>query len=258
MRKYIIVTYIICIHAILGVVLIKDGPGKRTENITVTKETAKSELTEHFHHMVLYHSRMDGNVPAGSIVFIGDSITQGLCVTAVAPSAINHGIGYDTTAGVLQRLPVYGSIKRAGAVVVAIGINDFRLRTNEDILHNYKMIAEKIPEGVPVVFSAVFPLDEKCFFDCQGWNRRIQALNIELKAFCSASKNHYFVDAGPLLLDAQGNLAAEFHDNDGIHLNSQGNAIWIGELQKTLREAQVKLASNEPSSRFDPRGRIVP
>jgi lysophospholipase L1-like esterase len=248
MKKFIIITYIVCVHAILGLVLFKDYSSKRIDKSAIAKQEVKSEITEHFHHMVRYHSRMDGNVPFGSVVFIGDSITQGLCVSAVVPTAVNYGIGYDTTAGVLQRLPVYTSIKRAGAVVVAIGINDFKLRTNKDILHNYSIIAERIPENVPVIFSAVLPLDEKCFFDCQGWNKRIRDLNAELKAFCDRSKNHFYVDAGPLLLDAQGNLAAEFHDGDGIHLNSRGNAIWIGELQKTLKNVQQGLASHAESA----------
>jgi lysophospholipase L1-like esterase len=247
MKKYIIITYIVCVHAILGLVLLQDYAGKRTDKPAIAKQEIKSEITEHFHHMVRYHSRMDGNVPSGSVVFIGDSITQGLCVSAVVPTAVNYGIGYDTTVGVLQRLPVYNSIKRAGAVVVAIGINDFKLRTNEDILHNYSIIAERIPENVPVIFSAVLPLDEKCFFDCQGWNQHIRNLNADLKTFCDGSRNHFFADAGPLLLDAQGNLAAEFHDGDGIHLNSRGNAICVGELQKSLKNVQQGLASNAKS-----------
>jgi lysophospholipase L1-like esterase len=238
MKKYIIIGYIVCVHAILGLVLLKNHSGRQVLNTISTNQPAQTEITDHFHHMIRYHSRMDGNVPLGSVVFIGDSITQGLCVTAVVPSAVNYGIGYDTTVGVLQRLPVYNSIKRAGAVVVAIGINDFKLRTNKDILDNYRIIAERIPKSVPVIFSAVLPLDEKSFSDCQGWNQRTRTLNADLKTFCDRSRNHFFVDAGPLLLDAQGNLAAEFHDGDGIHLNSKGNAIWIGELQKTLKNIQ--------------------
>lgn len=248
MKKYIIITYIVCVHAILGLVLLKNNSSERVDTSAIAKQEVRSEITEHFHHMVRYHARMDGNVPFGSVVFIGDSITQGLCVSAVAPTAVNYGIGYDTTVGVLQRLPLYNSIKRAGAVVIAIGINDFKLRTNEDILQNYSTIAERIPENIPVIFSAVLPLDEKLFPDCRGWNQRIQALNTDLKAFCDRSRSHFFVDAGPLLLNGQGNLATEFHDGDGIHLNSKGNSIWIGELRRTLKNVQPKLAFNrEPA-----------
>jgi lysophospholipase L1-like esterase len=41
------------------------------------------------------------------------------------------------------------------------------------------------------------------------------------------------VDAGHFLVDVQGNLADEYHDGDGVHLNPKGNGIWIRELQKT-------------------------
>jgi lysophospholipase L1-like esterase len=251
MKKYMIITYIVFVHAVLGFVFLKNNSHKQLENTASGNQKVSNERLEFFNHMVFYHSRMDGNVPFGSVVFIGDSITQGLCVSAVVPCAVNYGIGYDTTEGVLQRLPVYNSIKRAGAVVIAIGINDFRQRNNEDILHNYLIIAERIPENIPVVFSAVLPLDEKVLHDCQGWNQRIRDLNEGLKNFCEKSGNHFFVDAGPYLLDNQGNLSVEFYDGDGIHLNSKGNAIWIRELQKALNKVQRGLATNEESVRHN-------
>ena len=57
--------------------------------------------------MVKYHSRMDGSIPDNSILFIGDSITQSLCVSAVADNSVNLGIGGDTTLDVINRLPKY-------------------------------------------------------------------------------------------------------------------------------------------------------
>jgi lysophospholipase L1-like esterase len=181
---------------------------------------------------------MDGNVPDGAVVFIGDSITQGLCVSAVVPSSVNYGIGNDTTIGVLQRLPKYKSIARASAVVIAIGINDMKFRSNEEILRNYSAIVCQMPENVPAIFSALLPLDEDVREEWQGRNqKRIQPLNNELEVFTRKSKNLFFVNAGPHLVDAHGNLADKFHDGDGVHLNQKGYAIWIKELQKIIEAA---------------------
>lgn len=122
--------------------------------------------------------------------------------------------------------------------MVAIGINDMKFRSNEEILRNYSAIAGQMPENVPVIFSAVLPLDEKVRDEWQGRNQdRIRLLNSELKNLTNEFEHLFFVDAGVLLIDAQGNFADEFHDGDGVHLNSKGNAIWIQQLQMVINKA---------------------
>lgn len=238
MKKQLTIAYILCIHLFLGFVLLKSDFIQRVESKLGFGQNAQFEITDHFHRMLRYHSRMDDNVPDGAVVFIGDSITQGLCVSAVVPSSVNYGIGSDTTIGVLQRLPKYKSIGRACAVVVAIGINDMKFRSNEEILRNYSAIAGQMPENVPVIFSAVLPLDEKVRDEWQGRNQdRIRLLNSELENLTNEFEHLFFVDAGALLIDAQGNLADEFHDGDGVHLNSKGNAIWIQQLQMVINKS---------------------
>ena len=59
---------------------------------------------------------MDGLIPEGATIFIGDSITQGLATSAVSNQSVNYGIGSDTTLGVLKRLPYYNSMNSAKAV----------------------------------------------------------------------------------------------------------------------------------------------
>ncbi len=238
MKKQMVIAYIVCIHVLLGFVFLKSGFVDRVQTKLGINRMRQTEVTGHYSHMVRLHARMDDNVPDGAVIFIGDSITQGLCVSAVVPLSVNYGISSDTTAGLLKRLPTYRSMKRAGAIVVAVGINDMADRTNEEILRNYLSIAEQMPKNVPVIFSGVLPVDEKTHNWFQGWNQRIQALNADLKSFIGRSKNLFFVDAGYLLADAEGNLAHEYHVGDGLHLNSKGNAIWIRELKKTIMSSQ--------------------
>jgi hypothetical protein len=137
MKRRIILVYVIAIHMLFGIVLIKSDFIQRVET-KLGFVKPKIEITEHFHRMLRYHSRMDGNVPKQSVIFIGDSITQGLAVTAVINPSVNYGIGSDTTVGVLNRLPVYKSIEKASTVVIAIGVNDMEYRSNEEILRNLK------------------------------------------------------------------------------------------------------------------------
>ncbi len=250
MKKQIVIAYIVCIHVLLGFAFLKSGFVDRVQKKLGIDRMKQTEVPGHYRHMIRLHARMDDNVPDGAVIFIGDSITQGLCVSAVVPLSVNYGISGDTTTGVLKRLPTYRSMRRAGAIVVAIGINDTADRTNEEILRNYLSIAKQMPKNVPVIFSGVLPVDEKVQ-KVVGWNQRIQALNANLKSFIGKSTNLFFVDAGYLLVDAEGNLAREYHDGKGVHLNPKGNAIWIKELRKTIMSVQQSGApdGNSPGPR---------
>jgi lysophospholipase L1-like esterase len=250
MKKKIVIIYIVCIHVLLGFALLKSGFVFRVQKKLGISETKKTEDTKHFRKISGFYKHMDDNVPDGAVVFIGDSLIQGLCVSAVVPLSVNYGIAGDTTVGVLKRLPSYRSMRRAGAIVMAIGSNDIKFRTNEQTLQNYRAIAEKMPKNVPVIFSAVLPVDEKAHKDWRGWNQRIKVLNADLQSFISNSKTLFFVDVGHFLVDDKGNLAHEYHVGDGLHLNSKGNAIWIKELQKTIRSARQSAELNGNSSRF--------
>ena len=96
--------------------------------------------------MLGYHKRMDGNIPDDSTIFIGDSLTQSLAVSAISPRSVNYGIGNDTLIGVLKRIGEYKSIYRSSMIVIAVGINDLKIGKNiEEILYNYEAIIKKIP-----------------------------------------------------------------------------------------------------------------
>ena len=239
MKNKIIIIYVLGIHLFLTVVLLKSDFIDRIKHrfgIYVPKKSIK--VSNHFHQMLQFHKRMDGNVPEKAVIFIGDSITQGLCVSAIACPAVNYGIGGDTTIGVLKRLNCYNSIKRASAIVVAIGINDMKYLSNNEIIKNYQTIIDRLPSNIPVIISAILPIDEEIRSDCINWNKRIKALNMQLKKLASIKKNIFFVNIGPHLVDNAGNLDDIYHDGDGIHLNSKGNAILIKALKYAISNAQ--------------------
>jgi lysophospholipase L1-like esterase len=191
------------------------------------------ELTPHYHAMVAYHRRMDGSVPAGATVFIGDSLTQSLATSAVAEPSVNYGIGSDTTAGVLARLPHYASMNRAKAVVIAIGINDLRRRGDAELLANHRRIAAAVPASTKLVLGALLPVDE-AHSRIGATNTRIAQINAALKALAAERPNTVFVDAGERLKDAAGQLAREFHTGDGVHLSTEGYARWIAALKPAI------------------------
>jgi len=248
-KKSIILTYVIGIHLLLGVVLLESDFIKRVERkVGITHPLA--EPSKFYRQMLCYHTRMDGNVPDRSVIFIGDSITQGLAVNAVVTPSVNYGIGGDTTAGVLQRLSIYQSIKKAKAVVIAIGINDIWYLSNDEIFYNFKAISMSLPRSIPVIFSAILPIDEGTYPKWQGMNQnRITKLNYKLESFIKKSNNRFFVNASQQLVDRNRNLANQFHIGDGLHLNAKGNAIWISILRGLLED--ILLKTNPNSSHYE-------
>jgi len=53
----------------------------------ISAQNADRDITAHYKRMMVYHRYMEGSVPDGAVLFIGDSITQGLCVVAVCDKA---------------------------------------------------------------------------------------------------------------------------------------------------------------------------
>lgn len=135
-------------------------------------------------------------MPDGAVVLIGDSMTQRLCVSTVAPCSVNYGIGSDMTVGGLNHLPEYKSLGRASAVVLAIGSNDIRFRSNTDILHNYSEIVAQLPKDTPVIVSAVLPVDQEIHEWHEANRSRIEPLNAKLEASARRTDNLFFVNAG--------------------------------------------------------------
>ena len=231
-RSFLWAAYLICLHAGLVAVLLERHQGRPW---AMKPGGLRSSHAEHYERMVTYYRRQDPLVPDGAVVFLGDSFIQGMCVSAVHDKAVNFGIGGDTTVGLLCRLPAYRCLKRARAVVVAIGYNDLRERGNEQILSGYQEILSEMPEGVPVLLCSVLPIDERC--RREKYNHRIVALNRRAAGLCTPGNDRHFVDAGEPLRGPDGNLVCECHEPDGIHLNARGYDIWIGVLRTQLRQA---------------------
>ncbi len=238
--KILAILYLLLIHVFVGIVVVKTDVIPRIK-VKLGYEVTRDELTSHYHRMLAFHKRADENIPDKSLIFIGDSLTQGLAVIAVSQQSVNYGIGHDTTVGVLKRIPFYNSIKESEAVVVAIGINDLKRRSNDEIVKNYQEIVSLIPKKIPILFSAVFPVDEMASGRV-GFNERVKELNTSLDDICKKSKRLYFLNISNLVINSHGNLSTNYHIGDGVHLNGLGNKIWIAKLKEYI---QVIARSNK-------------
>lgn len=203
--------------------------------VSLFRQVCTREKKENcYRDLLAFSFRVEQNIPDNAVVFIGDSLIQGLCVAAVTPYAVNLGIGRDTTAGVLQRISRYSELKRAGAVVLLVGVNDVIQGHRQGIVDRYKTILQMIPDTVTMVLCALLPVDERVTTKVQ--NRDIVSINAAMKAACMHKGNCRYFDSTEKLIDFSGNLKAQYHIGDGIHLNRQGYEIWIAGMKLFLSD----------------------
>ena len=166
--------------------------------------------------------------PAGAVALFGDSIAHGLAEFEVSPVAVNFGLGGDTVAGVTGRLRAASADDSASAVVVHVGTNDLARRGADEVAREWASLLDAVPAGVPVVASAVLPVDSDARGPEGGRNGRAAAFNELARAACERRPGCTFV---PSPFSAP--LSRRFHVGDGLHLNRAGSA----RLARALAEA---------------------
>ena len=173
----------------------------------------------------------------GSLVFLGDSITQGwgAQLSPSFPNAhvSNRAISGDTSRGVLVRLPAdVLPLKPKGAVLL-VGTNDLAdAIAPEAIAGNVKLIIASLHEQnptMPIVLCAVMPSSTTK----QRPVAQIKLLNQLYRAIVRDQPHVTYLDTWTLFADAQGDAKlAEFPDL--LHPNSTGYAKWSAALQPLL------------------------
>ena len=230
MKKIILVTWLIGLHAFAALAIWDTDLPYRIDRKLGLGFLTPPEISRFYENMLGSHLQLDGSIEEGSVIFLGDSITQGLNVAAVTDKAINYGIGMDTSIGLLQRIPQYQSLNKASVIVVAIGINDFlrAKRSPSEVLSNYTQILDRLPTNTPIILQAPFPVDEA--HGLAGTNIKISNLNTSLQGLAK-QRNYSLINLQMLYSDKHGNLKDELHTGDGIHLSNKGYKLWIEALQ---------------------------
>jgi lysophospholipase L1-like esterase len=176
----------------------------------------------------------DPAAPAGAVILIGDSILEGFDATAVAPGALNYGIGGDTTRGLLDRIGRYRSLGRAHAIFLEIGINDLLRRRGGDVVINYRRILAALPKQPRLYLIGILPIDETAFAAVHGnhaSNAEIARLDAAAAELCRGRGN-----CVPLQPFGAGSLPADDHIGDGLHLNDAGYRVLAAALKAALAE----------------------
>ncbi len=170
----------------------------------------------------------------GSVVFLGDSITEGwgggLGAAFPGLKVANRGISGDTTRGVLIRLADDVLALKPKAVVLLIGTNDLAEQGSpEDAAANVRQMIEACEahdSRMPIVLCQVFPssASEK------RPAGQIKALNALYLEAARNRANVTYLETWPMFAGPDGDArASEFPDL--LHPNEAGYAKWAAALR---------------------------
>ena len=171
-------------------------------------------------------------------LFIGDSRLQGFGFWSGLPATYYCATGfqlykYDTT-NVVQtengKVPIFEAMPYDAftKIYIKVGLNELGYGTEENFEKTYAQLIAKLREYEPravIYVHAILPVTaEKSEKDKAHNNPNIRVRNASLEEFAKSQKA-YFLDAGPVLSDDDGNLRPEM-TSDGIHLKPEYMKIW--------------------------------
>ncbi len=182
-------------------------------------------------------------VPAGRIVFMGDSITQlwGLAEPQdFGPSRVNRGISGQTTPQMLLRFKQDVLALKPAAVHILAGINDVAGNTGpttlEDVQNNIMSMVELAKaHGVTVILATPLPADRFTWAPQMKPAPTVIAYANWIRQY-AAEQDLIVADYYPVLATPEGGLKPDLGP-DGVHPNKAGYALMKPILEAAVAEA---------------------
>ena len=236
MKKRLSILYLVGIHALLLIVLTKSN---FIEKVEMKLGITEPPLTGHSYYMDAlgryFENRSNTTVSGDGIIFVGDSITNGLSVETIF-GAVNYGISGDSVKNAKERVKKYTHLEDK-TIIIALGVNDIP-RENDAIASDYRSLIECLPSSSLVLVSSVLPLDEPRFenhWKSEKKNEQIKELNLRLENLALEFPNARYIDSARYMRDASGSLPESFHKGDGIHPNTSGYEMWVKGLREEFK-----------------------
>jgi len=179
----------------------------------------------------------------GAVVFLGDSITAGWNTLArdfPNLKVANRGIGGDITGGVLYRLRADVLSLKPAAIILLIGTNDIGNGADpEDVAGNIRLILQAIQENNPnlkVIVCKVMPRSER---GQPIFAETIRKANSLVDEFVKGEPNFAMCDTWGIYADENGNPNPADFNQDRLHLNAAGYAVWKTALAPVMAKLHL-------------------
>lgn len=184
--------------------------------------------------IVAYHDRMQDTISGGSVLFVGDSHFAGLSVCDITIGAVNLGIGGDTMRGVMNRLSRHTALRRAGAGVLLIGVNDLAYESANygvaNALGDIDLMSTRMAAWMTGYWVIVKILPVASSY-VGLTNALIDQANAIIGQRFGANPACHVLDMKPTLAPG-GSLLSTFASSDGLHLSPAGST----QLKAAIRD----------------------
>jgi hypothetical protein len=234
LKQIAFATYLIALHAVLAVALVKtDLLPRAAVKFGLSEPALFPEEEMIIPRLREVHQQLDSSVPAGATIFLGDSITMALATAAIAPYTVNYGIGWQRSDQLIKSMDIYDSIKRAGRVVITIGTNDLLQGREARIESRYQAILAKIPSNIEVIMNSVPPIGNIEWGGRKIEDAKVRYTVMSAKHVCEVDRRCRFVNSYDAL-SSNGTPLPGVLLNDGIHLSPKGYELWISSIRLAL------------------------
>jgi lysophospholipase L1-like esterase len=181
------------------------------------------------------------------VLFIGDSITEGLQIYNTLPGAMIQAYRGLSSYKLAEELTLIEA-KKPDRIFLLIGLNDIMgIEENEPFFENYRAFIRAVHDILPetkVFVQSIFPISREVEQENHNISRvLIDSFNRRLAVMAEEEKATY-IDVATTFKDEEGYLLAEF-TSDGIHLWSYYYRAWTDLLRPYLGSFPYPEATGE-------------
>lgn len=189
----------------------------------------------------VFYKRLDRQYSHRTVLFIGDSLIQGLAVSEISKDAINFGIGTDTVGNVRARLSDYKSTSNTDCIFIGVGINDLiRGQSLASTLSEFSQLLASLSDHPRVIVGELLPVNSLSA-KLKRIAGDISAFNLMLAEEIDKYDNVSLVKQYDIFLNDWNELSTTHHVGDGLHLNTSGNKLWIEHLKRQLPQHHCEV-----------------
>ncbi|MCE4061546.1 GDSL-type esterase/lipase family protein [Pandoraea sputorum] len=226
----------------LSLPAVADNPASSPAGARVITPTPAIVIERDYYISTLRaHLILERFVPTGAIVMFGDSLIQRTEIKDVGEHPVaNFGIAGDTSAGVVDRISRYKSLKSASAVVLESAVNDLGFGPEYDarIVRNYSRMLRLVPQGTPTYIVGPLPINEPANAAFAGYNARLVKISAGLQSLCKRTLNCHFIRPTGFA-DSQGNLRNNLRKRgDAVHLSPQGIRLLDSQIANAITDVK--------------------
>jgi lysophospholipase L1-like esterase len=173
--------------------------------------------------------------PSDAVLFVGSSTIRMWQTRASFPGlpVINRGFGGSHISDINFYFKRVVSPYKPKVIVFYAGDNDIASgKSAQQVLEDFKRFVEMVTEELPrtpLIFISIKPSESR-------WNfwPVIKQANEMIRLFCENNNRLIFVDAGSVLLNADGRVNNEFFLADKLHMNEKGYHKWTQVLRPVI------------------------